>query len=98
MSIKVSTVKQNLNIVDYNVLAEDLKLASLEGMTDEQFSVAKFNETGERPEKIAVASAEKFGLRHAYWDVWAPVEGNANKVWTLEKDATTGEEFIKRAE
>jgi hypothetical protein len=95
MSTRINSANdQNYNILDYKELQEDLALADLEAMDDKEYLVAKFKATGKRPERIAVADAASFGLRKAFWDVYAPVDANQQGTWILEKDADSGEEFI----
>ena len=94
MSNKISKIEQNYNALDFNELQEDLNLAEVEDMSEHEFSVAKYKETGERPIKVAKADASKFGLRHAFWDVYAPVESSSGQ-WVLEADGE-GNEFITR--
>jgi len=89
-----SAAGQDFNSVDMTELASDLHLAELEDMTPLNYSVAKYKATGVRPVKIAKANAEAFGLRHAFWDVYAPVSGAQKGQWILEKDAESGDEFI----
>jgi hypothetical protein len=48
---------------------------------------------------VKKASAEKFGLRHAFFDVWQSEANPKAGAWILQKNEATGEEFIvKRAE
>ena len=98
MSYKISIIEQNYNTLDFSELQDDLNLADAENMDERSFSIAKYETTGERPVKVAAVDADKFGLRKAFWDMYAPVEGVASGYWKLEKDAVTGEEVIIRKE
>lgn len=98
MSYRISKIEQNYNALDFNELQNDLDLAEVESMDERTYAVAKYKATGERPVKVAKVDAESFGLRKAFWDIYAPVEGIAAGQWKIEKDATTGEEFIIRKE
>ena len=94
MSIKIGNLQQNYSAIDFNELNEDLKLAEYEGMDSEEFEHALYKENGTIPTMVKKASAEKFGLKHAFFDVWGPASGEKSGVWILQKDQTTGEEFI----
>lgn len=96
MSIKVSKIENDYSSVDFDTLQEDLTLAEVENMDAATFAVAKYKTSGVRPSRIAIASAEQFGLKRAFWDVYSPVEGPTAGQWRLEKDASSGEEFIVR--
>jgi len=89
-----SAADQESASVDYGELASDLNLADLEEMDTHEYAIAKYEATGQRPIRIAKADASKFGLRHAFWDVYAPVSGEQKGQWILEKDAESGDEFI----
>jgi nitrogen fixation protein FixH len=95
MSSKInSAASENTNIANFDQIKEELRIAELEDMSDAEYKLAKFKETGERPVKVAKVDADKFGLRHAYFDIYAPVENQKAGVWMLQKDAETGEEVI----
>jgi hypothetical protein len=98
MSYRFSGNQQNYNALDFTELKNDLELAEIESMDDRTYAIAKYKATGERPVKVAKSDAESFGLRRAFWDIYSPVEGVAAGQWKIEKDATTGEEFIIRKE
>lgn len=99
MPTKINSVNQNYDILDYKELQEDLQLADLEAMEDKEYLIARYKANGKRPARIAVADAASFGLKKAFWDVYAPVESAQSGSWVLEKDAENGEEFIvSRAE
>lgn len=91
-----SAANQNYDALDFKELKSDMRLAELEEMSNAEYNLAKFAETGERPTKIAKTDAEKFGLRKAFWDVYAPVESPNSGQWVVEKDAESGDEFITR--
>ena len=94
-NVKVnSAASQEFSSVDMTELASDLRLAELEEMGGLEYAISKYKATGVRPVKIAKAQAELFGLRHSFWDVYAPVSGSPKGQWILEKDAETGDEFI----
>ena len=95
---KINGVNQNYEALDFKELSDDLSLAEVENLSEKDFALSKFQSTGQRPGKIAVADAEKFGLKKAFWDVYAPVEQSTSGRWVLEKDADTGEEFISLKE
>lgn len=88
-----SAAGQVFSSVDIKELSSDLRLAELEEMNSLDYAIAKYNSTGERPKRIAKANADKFGLRHAFWDVYAPVNGPQSGQWILETDAS-GDEYI----
>jgi len=94
MPNKISKIEQNYTALDFKELEVDLEL--VEGMDEHEFAVAKYKATGERPVKIAKVDATKFGLRHAFWDVYAPVDSSQGQ-WVLEAD-TDGNEIITRKE
>lgn len=96
MSFKISKIEQNYRALDFKELQNDLNLADVENLGEREYSIAKYKETGERPVKVAAADASSFGLRKAFWDIYAPVENTAGGQWRLDKDAVTGEEFIIR--
>ena len=96
MSIRIGKIEQDYSAVDFASLQEDLALAEVENMDDLTFAAAKYKATGERPIRVAAVDAAKFGLKKAFWDVYAPVEGSDAGMWRLEKDASTGEEMIVR--
>jgi len=99
MSNKIGNIEQNYGAVDFSELHEDLKLAEYEDMNPEEFELALYKENGTIPKMVKKASAEKFGLRHAYFDIWQPSIDSKSGVWVLQKDQATGEEFIvKKAE
>ena len=56
-----------------------------------------FVKQGAIPNKVALASASEFGLKHAYFDVYKPADDTKKGVWIIEKDAS-GIEFIVRAD
>ena len=94
-NVKINSAEgQQFDAVDMKELASDLRLAELEEMNGHQYAISKYQATGVRPTKIAKADASAFGLRHAFWDVYAPVSGSQKGQWILEKDADTGDEFI----
>jgi hypothetical protein len=99
MSTKIGNIEQNYAAIDFTELNEDLKLASYEEMDAEEFEQALYKENGVVPAMVKKASAEKFGLRHAFFDVWQHESSPKAGVWILQKNEATGEEFIvKRAE
>lgn len=99
MSTKIGNLEQNYAAIDFKELNEDLKLASYEEMNPEEFEHALYVENGVVPTMIKKASAEKFGLRHAFFDVWQSETNPKSGVWILQKNEATGEEFIvKRAD
>jgi hypothetical protein len=98
MSYRISRIEQNYNALDFTELQNDLELAEVESMDERTYAIAKYKVTGERPVRVAKADAESFGLRRAFWDIYSPVEGVTAGQWKIEKDATTGEEFIIRKE
>ena len=89
-----SAAGQEFSSVDMTELASDLRLAELEEMNGLDYALAKYKATGVRPTRIAKANASQFGLRHAFWDVYAPVSGPSKGQWILEKDAESGDEYI----
>ena len=93
-NIKINSVNQNYETLDIGDLQSDLDLARLEEMGEHEYALAKFKDTGVRHQRIAVAEAKEFGLRKAFWDVYSPVEKSETGRWMVEKDATSGEEFI----
>lgn len=96
MSMKIGKIEQDYSAVDFGMLQDDLALAEVENMDDVTFAAAKYKATGERPTRIAIANANQFGLKKAFWDVYSPIEGATAGNWRLEKDATSGEEIIVR--
>jgi hypothetical protein len=91
---KINGVNQNYEALDFKELSEDLELADVEGLNEREFAIAKFKNTGQRPTRIAAVDASNFGLRKAFWDVYAPVDSPTENRWVLEKDAETGDEYI----
>jgi hypothetical protein len=91
---KINGVNQNYEALDFKELTEDLELADVENLSKRDFAIAKYKNTGSRPVRIAKADASEFGLRKAFWDVYAPVESPTDNRWVLEKDAETGDEYI----
>ncbi len=98
MPNKIGNIEQNYNTLDFQELQNDLALAEVEAMDERTYAIAKYKTTGERPLKIAAIDAEAFGIRKAFWDIYAPIENPSAGYWRLEKDATTGEEVILRKE
>jgi nitrogen fixation protein FixH len=96
MSLRINSVNQNYNVLDYKELSADLRLAELEEMSTSEYDISKYAATGQRPVKIAKADAEKFGLRKAFWDIYAPIENPSQGQWIVSKDAESGDEFITR--
>jgi hypothetical protein len=94
MSIKIGNLQQNYSAIDFHELKDDLKLAEYEGMNPEEFEHALYKENGVVPVMVKKASAEKFGLRHAFFDVWQSEANPKVGVWILQKNEATGEEFI----
>jgi hypothetical protein len=94
MPSKINSVNQNYNALDFQELQSDLELADVEELSERDFAVAKYKATGERPLRIAMADADTFGLKKAFWDVYSPVENPQTGRWIIEKDATSGDEFI----
>lgn len=98
MSYRISKIEQNYSALDFSELQDDLNLAEAEDLDQRSYAIAKFKASGDRPDRIAKSDASEFGLRVAFWDVYAPVEGISAGQWKLEKDAVSGEEIIIRKE
>ena len=90
---KINGVEQNYNALDFKELTEDLALAEVENLDEREFAVAKYKVDGIRPTKIAKADVDKFKLRKAFWDVYAPVDSTEGR-WIVEADSESGDEFI----
>jgi hypothetical protein len=84
----------NMNLSDIEAA---LELDARDEMSPAEVQAKDFTEKGIIPNKVASTKANSFGLRHAYFDVWKPVDTNKSGVWLLQKDAD-GSECIVRAD
>ena len=98
MSIKIGNLDQNYSAIDFEELNEDLKLASYEDMDSEQFEEALYKENGVIPAIVKVASAGKFGLKHAFFDVWQSESNSKAGVWLIQKNEAGEDIIVKKAE
>lgn len=98
MTIRISRLDDaSGDFNDLNSLEAALEQDANEELSPAELEVKAFDEQGIIPARVASAQASKFGLRHAYFDVYKPVNTANKGVWQLEKDAD-GNEFIIRAD
>jgi hypothetical protein len=98
MTIRISRLDDTSgDFNDLNSLEAALEQDAVEEMSPEELEVKAFTEQGIIPARVASSKASTFGLRHAYFDVYKPVNTSTKGVWQLEKDAD-GNEYIVRAD
>lgn len=97
MTIRISRLDDPSGNMNVSEIEAALELDARDEMTPLEVEAKDFNEKGIIPNKIASSNAKSFGLRHAYFDVWKPVNTEAKGIWHLQKDAD-GNEWIVRAD
>jgi len=97
MSIRISKIDQNYSAIDFNSLKDGMEEAEREDMTSEDLTKEAFSVHGIVPSRVALANADEFGLRKAFFDVWKPTNPETQGTWRLSKEAD-GTEWITREE
>lgn len=98
MTIRISRLDDaSGDFNDLKSLEAALEQDAIEEMSPAELETKAFTESGIIPDRVASSQAKSFGLRHAYFDVWKPVDTSAKGVWHLQKDAD-GNEYIVRAD
>lgn len=98
MTIRISRLDDaSGDFNDLKSLEAALEQDTIEEMSPEELEVKAFTEQGIIPSRVASSKASSFGLRHAYFDVYKPINTSNQGVWQLQKDAN-GNEYIVRAD
>ncbi len=98
MTIRISRLDDGSgDFDDLKILEAAIEEDAMEEMSPEELEVKAYTEKGIIPNRLAVARASKFGLRHAYFDVWKPSDSNKQGIWQVQKDAD-GNDYIIRAD